>query len=97
MYSSHDAVHECSLDSVHECSLDSCYSFYHSKTKHDVETKLTSLFSVSLKTLAVHGYKSWVTNLLIIPGTLGLLTANITYCRILLECINESPVNMCIV
>ena len=47
----------------------------------------------SQKALEAHGCKSWVTNFLIDPSTLGILTANITYCIILLEYVNECQVN----
>ena len=103
-------------------SLETPTSFYNRQTKHDTETKLTSIDfsqnlhpSTSLKTyihrllskltsidfsrnllpwtllaesqkaLEAHGCKSWVTNLSIVPHTLGTLTANITYCIQLLE------------
>ena len=39
-----------------------------------------------------HGCKFLVTNISLIPHTLGLLTTSITYCVILLEYINESQV-----
>ena len=45
------------------------------------------------KTLEAHGSKPWVTNLSIVPRTLGILTANITCCTIFPECVNESRVN----
>ena len=54
--------------------------------------KSTSL-AESQKALEAHGCKPWVTNLLIISHTLGILTANITYCVILLEYVNKSQVN----
>ena len=50
----------------------------------------STFLSESQKALKVHRCKSWITNLLIVPHTLGTLTANITYCVILLEHINES-------
>ena len=46
--------------------------------------QLTSL-AKSQKALEAHGCKRWVTNLSIIPHTLGILTAKITCCIILLE------------
>ena len=45
------------------------------------------------KTLEAHGCKPWVTNLSIVPHTLSMLTANITYCIILLEYVHKSWVN----
>ena len=51
----------------------------------------------SQKALEVHGCKLWVTNLLIVPHTLGILTANVTCCIVLLEYVNEFQVNMRVV
>ena len=51
----------------------------------------------SQKALEAHGCKPWVTNLSIVPHTLGTLAANIVYCRLLLECVNESQVNVRVV
>ena len=45
------------------------------------------------KTAEARGCKPWVTNLLIIPCTLGILTTTITYYMIFLEYVNESQVN----
>ena len=42
-----------------------------------------------------HGCKLWVTNLLIVPRTLGILTANITYCIALGQYIRVSSECMC--
>ena len=61
-----------------------------SQTEHESLTE-------SQKILVAHSCKSWVTNLLIIPHTLGILTANTTYCIALLKYINESQVNACVV
>ena len=47
--------------------------------------------------LEAHGCKPWVTNLLIIPHTLGMPTANVTYCIILLEYVNEFQANVCLI
>ena len=47
----------------------------------------------SQKALEAHGCKPWVANLWIVPHTLGILTAYITYCIILLEYANVSHVN----
>ena len=38
----------------------------------------------SRKALKAHGCKPWVTNLSVVPHTLGIPTANVTYCIILL-------------
>ena len=43
----------------------------------------------SQKALEAHGCKPWLTNLSIVPHTLGILTANITYCIILLKCVRS--------
>ena len=51
----------------------------------------------SWKAVEAHGCKPWVTNLSIIPHTLGLQTANTTYCIILLQYINKCQVNMSMV
>ena len=48
----------------------------------------------SRKALEAHGYRSWRTNLPIIPHTLSVLTTNITYCITLLEYVNECQVNV---
>ena len=45
----------------------------------------------------LHGCKPWETNLSIVPHTLGVLNACITYCIRLLEYINESRVNASVV
>ena len=50
----------------------------------------------SQKALEVHGCKLWETNLSIVPHTLGLLTANVTYCIVFLEYVHESQVNTCV-
>ena len=47
----------------------------------------------SQKTLEADGSKLWVTKLSIIPHTLGILTAKITYCITLLDYINVSQIN----
>ena len=46
----------------------------------------------SQKALEAHGCKPWVTKLLIVSHTFGILTANITYCVIFLEYVSESQV-----
>ena len=46
-----------------------------------MEIKLISIESHN--DVQAHGYKLWITILLIIPHTLGMLTANITYCVVL--------------
>ena len=48
-----------------------------------MEIKHTSIESQN--NVQAHGYKFWITITSIIPHTLGMLTANITYCIILLE------------
>ena len=53
--------------------------------------QLTSLAKAQ-KALEAHGCKPWVTNLSIVPHTLGILTANITCCIICVLIINESQV-----
>ena len=57
-------------------------SFYTSRTEHDIETKLTSVNSLAeaQKALEARGCKFSVTNLSIVPHTLGILTTNITCC-----------------
>ena len=56
----------------------------------------TSLVELQ-KALEAHSCKPSVTNSSIIPHILGTLTANITYCILLLEYVNESEVNAGIV
>ena len=56
-----------------------------------------SLAESQKKTLEAHGCKPWVAKLSMVPHTLGILTANVTYCVIFLEDINESHVNACTV
>ena len=51
--------------------------------------QLTSL-AESQKALEAHDSKPWVTNLSIVPHTLGILTANTTYCIIIFEYVKES-------
>ena len=62
--------------------------------KQNFTSQLTSL-AKSQKALEAHGRKPWLTNLSMIPHTLGMLTANITYCIILLEYVNESHSSEC--
>ena len=45
----------------------------------------------SQKAVEAHGCKPWVANLSIVPHTLGILTANITYCIMLLEYVKSVP------
>ena len=49
------------------------------------------------KTLEAQGYNDWLTNLSIVLHKLGILTASVTYCIILIEYINQSQVNACVV
>ena len=56
--------------------------------------RLTCL-TKSQKALEAYGCKSWVTNLVIVLCAIGILTANSTYCIILLEYIYKSQVNAC--
>ena len=57
----------------------------------------TSLFEVQ-KALEAHGYKPCVTDLSIVLHTLGILTADITFCIIYyFEYVNESQVNVLVV
>ena len=73
------------------CSLETCKkSVYDSQTEHDTEMKCTSIdcshqVAEGYYRIEARGCKPWVTNLSIVPHTLGILTANITYCIILLE------------
>ena len=61
-----------------------------------MEMKLTHQ-STSLaefrKALEADDCKPWVTNLSMVPPILGILTANIAYCIILLEYVINSQVN----
>ena len=54
-------------------------------------------FAVSWKAIEALGRKSWITNLSMNPHTSSIPTANITYCTIILEYIDESQVNTRIV
>ena len=58
---------------------------------------LSTSLAKPFKAIEARGCESWVTNLSIIPHTLGILTANISYCVILLKYVNNSQVNMSIV
>ena len=55
------------------------------------------LLAEAQKPLEAHGGKFLVTTLSIVPHTLGILPANITYCIVLLEYGNESQVIKCVV
>ena len=68
----------------HVHSLETPSSSYNSWNEHDMETKLTPSTSLteSQKALKAYGYKVSVTNLSIVPHTLGILTANVTCCII---------------
>ena len=54
-------------------------------------------FASSHKALEAHGCQPWVTNLLIVPHTLHILSASIAYCIMFIEYINESQVNVYVV
>ena len=51
------------------------------------------LASIDFSCLQAHGCKPWVANLLAVPHTLRILTANGTYYIKVLKYINESQVN----
>ena len=70
---------------------------YSQADNENVSLETHSSFYNSRKTLEAHGCKPWVTNLLIVSHTLSILTANITYCIILLQYVNESQVNVGVV
>ena len=72
------------LCDMHAHSLETQWHFHNSRTEHNMEMKLTSIgFSHWVaEDSRAHGCKPWVINLLSIPHTLGILAANITYCRI---------------
>ena len=55
--------------------------------------KLTSFAESQKAFLEAHGCKPWATNLSIVPHILSIPTTNITYCAIILEGVNKSPVN----
>ena len=50
----------------------------------------------SQKAVEVRDYKPWVANSSIVLRTIGMLTADITYCMLFLEYVSESQVNTCI-
>ena len=81
---------------LHVRSTETPSSFYNLRTKHNMETKRTSLTSLAKVKVGpeAHGCKPWVTNLSMVPHTLGILTASITYCIILLEYVSKSQVNV---
>ena len=58
--------------------------------------QLTSLTG-SQKAVEVHSCQPWVSPLSIVPHSLGILTANITYWIILLDYVNECQVNVHVV
>ena len=57
--------------------------------------KSTSLTELQ-KSVEGHGCKSWVTNLSIVPLTLAIVTASITYRIVLLEYVNKFKVCLCV-
>ena len=64
--------------------------------------KLTSIDLIASlaelqKAPEVHGCKPWVTNLLILPHELSILSTNIIYYIILFEYVNESQINTCVI
>ena len=68
--------------SLHVRSRETRLIFSNSQVKRDMEMNLTAInfsLSDSQKALEAHGCKPWLTNLSIVPHTLGILTANITY------------------
>ena len=85
---------------MHTSFRETCSSFYNLQTDHDTEMRnlrqSTSL-AKSWEALEVHGCKPWVTNLSIVSHTLGILTANITYCIVLLKYVDESQVSVSVV
>ena len=58
---------------------------------------LTSLAESQKALLKLMAANPWVTNLLIVPHTLVIVTTNIIYCIILLEYVNKSQVNALVV
>ena len=58
---------------------------------------MTSCIVTSQKAVEAHGCKPLVTNLLIVPHVLGILTANVPYRIIYLEDVSESQMNAHIV
>ena len=64
----------------------------------EMKLRPITFLAKSQKAPEAHGCKSWVTNLSIVLHTLGLaalsiLNTDITYCIIVLEYVNESPMN----